>query len=286
MLTPQYIDVAQGSDEWLELRKTRITATDANTILGLNPWKTRLQLYKEKKGLIPPQASNARMQRGTELEPVARELFKLTTGWDMHPAVVVCGEMVMASLDGITPSGDYILEIKCPSIKIHETAKEGRVPPYYYPQLQHQLMVTGAKKVFYYSFDGFDGVTVEVERDDKYIAEMLKEEEKFFECLLSDTPPEPEDGDYVERHDDAWIIAALAWLEVNEKIKQLQAEEESLREELVSISNDNNNKGGGIAMAKVQRKGAVNYGIIPELKGVDLEPYRKASSSSWRILRK
>ena len=33
--------------------------------------------------------------------------------------------------------------------------------------------------------------------------------------------------------------------------------------------------GSGVELIRTSRKGAVNYGAIPELEGVDLEQYRK-----------
>ena len=33
--------------------------------------------------------------------------------------------------------------------------------------------------------------------------------------------------------------------------------------------------GSGVELIRTSRKGAVNYGSIPELEGVDLEQYRK-----------
>ena len=41
-------EIIQGSQEWLDLRKTKITATDACVIMGESSWKTIIQLYEEK----------------------------------------------------------------------------------------------------------------------------------------------------------------------------------------------------------------------------------------------
>ena len=113
----------QGSPEWLAFRKTKVTATDASAILGLNPWKTRLQLYHEKLSNDPPKPCNEAMQRGNDLEPIARDLFKIKTGHKMEPRVVV-KDWAMASLDGIN-AWNEILEIKCPGEKVHAVAVAG-----------------------------------------------------------------------------------------------------------------------------------------------------------------
>ena len=276
------ISINQGSPEWLALRKTKITSTDAGVIMGVNPWKTPLQLYNEKISNDPPKPSNEAMRRGIELEPIARDLFNLKTGLEMIPKVYV-NDWTMASLDGASLIDDCILEIKCPGEKDHTIALSGKIPEHYFPQLQHAMYVANARGAYYYSFDGIDGVIVPVKRDDDYIEKMLVEEKKFYECLLKKTPPEPTERDYVEKTDFDWESCAERWKEINAKISALQDEEEVIRKKLIAMCNNQNSQGFGIKLAQISRKGNVDYGKIPELKNVDLEQYRKASIVSWRI---
>ncbi len=278
----ELIDCEQGSQEWLALRKTKITATDANIIMGASHWKTRIQLYHEKLSNDAAMIANARMQRGTDLEPIARDLFNLKTGWNMKPAVVV-KDWLMASLDGRDDDIGCIVEIKCPGDKDHATALKNKVPDHYYPQLQHQMYVAGVQMAYYFSFDGIDGVIVKVKREDDYIEKMLEEEKKFYECLTNRTPPEPAEGDYIERDDSLWDQCATRWKEVTRGIKELEKDEEDLRKQLIFLSGESNTKGAGISLCQVQRKGNVDYAKIPQLKGVDLDMYRKGSINSWRI---
>lgn len=273
--------VEQGSAEWLALRKNYITATDASIIMKANHWKTPYQLYNEKTSDIKPLYTNEAMQRGKDLEPIARDLFCLRTGHKMVPKVLV-REWTMASLDGLSDDNE-ILEVKCPGAKDHATALAGNVPDHYYPQLQHQIYVVGAERAFYFSFDGLDGVIVEVKRDDKYIAEMLDQEKKFYECLMNRTPPEVEDDDYIYKDDLEWDLLAMRWKELSEKMEMIAEEQEHVRERLVKLCNGQNSKGSGIKLCSVQRKGNVEYSRIPELKNVDLEKYRKPSTTNWRI---
>lgn len=276
------VRLEQGSQEWLDFRKTKITATDACVIMGASPWKTKAKLYLEKTSELPPEEPNERMRRGNELEPIAREMFSIENGIDVFPKVVV-SEWAMASLDGMSEFGQYIVEIKCPGEKDHAIALSGKVPDHYYPQLQHQMYVTGLQFAYYYSFDGLDGVTLKVPRDDDYIEKMVEEEKKFYECIVNKIAPEPSEGDYIQREDDLWQQCASKWKEIVSQIKELESQEEDLRKQLIFLSGQSNTKGGGISLCRVQRKGNVEYSKIPELKNVDLESYRKASSESWRI---
>lgn len=181
----------QGSAAWLEFRKKHITATDACVIMGASKYKSVKQLYIEKTTdcpLIPP---NRHMQRGIDLEPIARDLVSLTLGINFFPKVLVSEKetWMMASLDGISEDGNSILEIKCPSKKC-QIAYEGLIPDWYYPQIQHQMFVANVKQAYYYSFDGIDGDLVTVHRNDDYLSVMIEKERDFYNHMIAGIPPE------------------------------------------------------------------------------------------------
>jgi putative phage-type endonuclease len=176
-------DVEQGSDEWLELRRKHITASESLIIMGLSPWRTREQLLHEKLGLIPPQEVNSAMLRGQLLEPKARSCAEEMLGTLFIPEVLqgIENPFMLASMDGVCIDNKYILEIKCTSKKNHELAKNGKIPDYYYPQVQHQISVCDVDFCYYFSFDGSSGIVVEVERDDKFINRMIEIEYEFYQ---------------------------------------------------------------------------------------------------------
>lgn len=272
----------QGSQEWLNLRKTKITATDACVIMGSSHWKTKIQLYNEKISFSNSEFCNSAMKRGSILEPIARDLYCLKKGIDVHPKVII-KDWAMASVDGISECGKYLVEIKCPGDKDHQTAIQGKVPTHYYAQLQHQMYVCNLDKMDYFSFDGMDGIIIEVVRDTCYIEKMLDKEWEFYQCLENLTPPEPLEDDYIEKTDELWEQCCNKWKSISNKIKELEQEESELRKQLIFLSGESNAKGCGISLCQVTRKGNVDYGKIPELKNIDLEKYRKSSSTSWRI---
>ena len=64
-------------DEWLELRRQGIGGSDAAAILGLNPWKTPMDVWLEKTGeFTRDDEENEQMYWGTVLEAVVAEEFK------------------------------------------------------------------------------------------------------------------------------------------------------------------------------------------------------------------
>jgi len=275
-------ELTQGTEEWLQLRKTKITATDAAVIMGMSKWKTATQLYYEKKSPENKNITTPAMQRGITLEPFARSDFTLKTGINVSPKVVI-KDWAMASLDGITDNGDIIVEIKCPGQIDHEIALNGEIPKHYIPQLQHQMYVCDRTWMYYYSFDGKDGVIVKSNRDDVFIEKMVKAEKEFYQCLIENTPTEPSEKDFHVRNDPLWVKKAMRWQEVNSSIKQLQKEEEELRNSLIDLSGNSNVMGAGISLCHVQRKGAIDYSKIEFLKDIDLELYRKEPTTCCRI---
>lgn len=225
---------------------------------------------------------NDRMKRGIELEPFARGLYEIKKGESVQPRVLV-KDFTMASLDGISACGKHVVEIKCPGERDHCQALAGKVPDHYYPQLQHQMYICGVDHMDYFSFDGADGVIVQMKRDDAYIENMIQEEKKFYQCILQKIEPEIDQDAYLQKDDERWKFYAECWKHHCKRREWLDNEEKKLRAWIMDASKEQNCKGHGISVCKIERKGNVDYAKIPELKGIDLDMYRKASTNSWRI---
>lgn len=151
--------VLSSHEEWLKAR-TKIGGSDASAIVGMNPYKSNVELWKEKAyGIEPVDISDKPyVKYGTEAEPLLRELFKLD-----YPEYQVCYEenniwfndkypWAHASLDGWLIERDTgskgILEIKTTEIQSgNQRQKWGtpwkpNLPQNYYIQILHYLMVT------------------------------------------------------------------------------------------------------------------------------------------------
>lgn len=275
----------QNTQEWLQMRRSKIMASDAPIIMEQSPWKTPLQLFEEKLGIRPQPDMNSAMIRGLELEPLARQAYIDHTGNNVEPEVVFHKEFswMGASLDGIDKDHSIIVEIKCPGEKDHLLATEGKIPEKYYAQLQHQLAVTGLNMLHYFSYRNEDFCLIEVKRDDDFILKLYKKEKKFLESLQNFTPPDLTEKDYIEKTDENWIEITNKWKNINENIKSLQQEEKECREELIRLSENQSCKGNGLCLRKIIKKGPIEYTKIPELIGINLEKYRKESTETWRI---
>ena len=186
------LDLEQGSDEWKALRKTKVGASDASTILGINPYCNARKLWGIKVGLLEDQEETPAMTRGKELEPVARDKFCFQMGMVYKPIVGLSEtyDWMLASLDGLSEDNQSLVEIKCNGVKANEYVMKGEIPPWHIPQLAHQLIVTGLNKAYYYSFDGNNGLILEYQRDEEYNKRLIEKELAFWKNVCTFSPPE------------------------------------------------------------------------------------------------
>lgn len=281
------IELQQGTAEWLNWRRTVITATEASIILGNNPYETPYNCWQRKMGLIGEKKSNDAMERGKRLEPEARAQFKERYHITMEPAVVESTEFnfLGASLDGIDPWEEKILEVKCGGAKLHNMAERGEIPEYYKDQMQHQLLVTGAKKCFYYSYDGKDGICIEFYPDPEWKVKFLPKAREFWKCIAFAEPPPLQDKDYKDMSEiPAWREVSLQYQKADDQIKFWEKIKEAHRKDLLNLCGDHNCMGSGIKVMKTTMKGRIAYDEIPEIKDLNLDKYRKAPTTSWKIL--
>jgi len=279
---------------WHEWRKLGIGASDAPVIMGVSPWKSRRQLWQEKiADEVKVDSGNWATRRGNALEPAARATYELTHEIEMPAKLVVHPkhQWLRASLDGYNEEAKVVLEIKCPGNEDHALAVAGKVPEKYLPQIQHQLMVTGARVAHYYSFDGTDGVVVRVEPDADYQTVLFAKEFEFWQHVTNRTEPPAGPGEAVQIKDKAIIKLAQSYEALATLLKHVEKEMEQakalLLEGLVDekadvIEVDN------LRIGKVVRAGTVDYKTVVKDFNVDLEKYRKAPTyvTTVRILKR
>ncbi len=276
----------QGSRTWLAFRKIHITATDIGTILGLNEKKSPYMLWQEKLDFIAPDTENDAMRRGKALEPIALESFCDQMGLDMKPIVATNSEFpwAMCSIDGYDIDVNRGVEIKCMGPKNHEEAMNGIVKPLYMAQMQWQMFVTGVQDWHYYAYSEENDVIKKVLRNPLMIADMVAKGLEFLNCLRTITPPELTDLDYEDRSNNpSWLCLEQAYEDADYNEKCAKEAKEIIKKRMIELSAGRNVKGAKSRFTQYIMKGQVDYKKIPELIGVDLEPYRKPSSQCYRI---
>ncbi len=279
----------QRTDNWYEWRGKGLGSSDAPIIMGVSPYLTPYQLWEQKTNRVKNTfKGNWATNRGNELEPIARAHYEIQQGIDAPAALFVNDryEFIRASLDGYNGEHGIILEIKCPGKVNHAKALNGEVPEEYYPQLQHQLLACPqAKKVHYYSFDGKEGVLVVVEPDRAYQHLLFETECKFWNNITQDEPPKLSDRDYkkissMELQD---MLTDYGTLQENARLLDAKIGELRKRIYLHEDVSERRIAVGNWRINTCHRKGAVDYSQVPELQGVNLDAYRK-SSSTYRTI--
>ena len=165
----------QGTDEWLSHRIGRLTASNAQAIAsngkGLETYV--YTLLSEKYSSNNEKYTNEDMERGNELEAMARKLYELEKEVEINQVGLVKeGKYISASPDGLIGE-DGLVEIKSPNDKNHFfIVTTEKIETKYIWQMQMQMLVTDRKWCDFVSFNpNFERelVIIRVERDEKKI---------------------------------------------------------------------------------------------------------------------
>lgn len=227
-------------EDWQIYRENQkgIGGSEAATILGVNPYKSKFNLWLEKTGQVPREkVSNQYVEWGNLLEPVIRKKFQAETGFKVMQNNFVLQhdthDFMVANLDGevIDPSfgGRGVLEIKTTSEHNKKDWAEG-CPTHYMCQLQHYLAVTGYEYAYIVCLCGGNHfVYYLVERNDFIIDQMIKAEMEFMEQVRLGIPPEIGGS----QSESDWL--QVAFPNANEEEMTIPPEIENLAQEYMEL---------------------------------------------------
>lgn len=156
--------IEQGTEEWHKARLGKVTASRVADVMA----KTRSGYAASRKNYMAELLcqrltgkreegfTNAAMQRGTEMEPIARSHYEVEndvlvdeTGLVDHPSIAGFA----ASPDGLV-SDDGLLEIKCPNTAtMLEFLQTEKIPAKYQSQMTAQMLCTGRRWCDFVMFD-------------------------------------------------------------------------------------------------------------------------------------
>ena len=144
-----YTEIKQGSDEWFELRKGKMTASNATAIGTCGKGLDTYVLKKVAEVLSSGKRdtyTNKDLDRGNELEPIARSIYELETGDDVYEV----GFIEKDKYSGCSPDGlvreDGGIEIKCvDDIHYLKILLSDKIESGYNWQIQMSLFISGRK---------------------------------------------------------------------------------------------------------------------------------------------
>lgn len=193
----------QRTDEWFSARLGHVTASRVSDVLSKiktgesssrKNYRTELVIERLTNQKSESFVNNA-MQRGVELEPLARAAYEVKTGnlvdevgFVKHPKI----EWFGCSPDGlVNDDGLGLIEIKIPNSATHlDYLESGKPPNKYITQMMAQMACTGREWCDFVSFDdrlpdGLQLLVIRVFRDEKYILMMENEIIEFLEEVES-----------------------------------------------------------------------------------------------------
>lgn len=283
----------QLSKEWFEARKGKLTASNAGAALGINPWKKPddliRQMVRDFHGAEKEFVSNIATLWGQQHEPLAVLDYMSETGrmvdeagFYTHPE----HDWLGASPDGFV-GDDGLLEIKCPFSMRNETNPEFKSlaeQPHYKSQVMVELACTGRSFCHFYQWTPNDSQLELVPFDPQWFDANLPKLKEFYALYLSelDNPAHLEEK-HKEINTQQAKLLIDEYQDLTDSIDQATERKKEVFDELVKLAKGSNALIWGRKLTQVERKGSVDYKAIPQLKGIDLEQYRKVSSKHWRL---
>src|SRR5262249_3122262 len=138
-------------------------------------------------------------------------------------------------------------------------------------------------EVHYWSFDGSVGTLLTVKPDREYLKRLLDAEAIFWKRVTENVWPEAAGEELDLSADPKWRQVALRYREAKLRLERASADEQKLRAILDNLATARRTYGCGVELLRTSRKGTVDYATVPELRGVNLEPYRKSPVQVVRI---
>ena len=181
-------------------RKAHIGSSDAPAIVGVDPWKTKGDVYWNKLSDIPDTPSEA-MQMGNWMEPVLLNVAEARYGLLRRDVSVIAAkhEELAANLDGKlwgAPIGIEAKYVGPKSIEKWGEPETDEIPDHVAIQCQHQMYVAGLSEVHVIAglCDPNRGLHFEfyhIPRDEDLIEDLVTAELHFWKYhVLAKVPPE------------------------------------------------------------------------------------------------
>ncbi len=266
------------------------------------------------------------MERGKQLEPYIRTWYEkkvnafFTEASIEHPQY----PFMRTSFDG--HNSDFVnedgtrgkfIEIKAPNAKDHELALNGEIPDKYIVQMQWQALCSGYKYGDYVSYGSDKTYAIVLLRaDDVMQAELLRRALLFYEVwqsngsldayketfkkwvrpmggtlllpetLVSSEPLEEEEVETIVEEQGIEKLVSEC-LEAQAAQAKAKARYEILTDKLKKILGNKKEMSVGEAdFGFTPVKGQVDYSVIPELIGINLDQFRKPATQRFYFERK
>lgn len=243
-------------EEWLAWRRTGIGGSDAAAVIGLNPFRSAIELYADKMGMMPEKEDTESMRLGRDLEQYVAERFCEETGkkvrrnnfmWhhDEHRRMI-------ADVDREIVGENAGLECKTTQAWGGKVIMKGEIPLTYYVQCMHYMAVMGYERMYLaVLIFGRGFVWFTIERDEEEIAALEAAETAFWrDHIEAGVSPSPDgsqsaeaavDALWKDKHDGGELLMfdfsddMRELFELSQTIKQLQKQSDAIKQRLKTV---------------------------------------------------
>ena len=153
-------NLVPGTPEWEQHRASCFNASDAAAMLDMSKYKSRAELLRETATGIRQEVSPETQRRfddGHRFEAAARPLAERIIGEELFTPIMsveIDGLRLSASFDGLTMDDSTAWEHKTSNKTLESHLSKGIIPVEYHPQLEQQLLVSGAERVLFMASNG------------------------------------------------------------------------------------------------------------------------------------
>lgn len=188
-----------GSKEWLESRRRFITATEAGTVVGVNPYLSASQMLSKKSK--PDKLNNKFLRAGKIYEPAVINAIKIDLGWDVgyldgtgESSYIFTDEFspLAATPDAWRFDEPALVEAKTTGAANFERYwRQGDAPPWYLSQVQVQMICTNMPKTWLVCMLAQEDPVlsfIEVERSYEFQELVRDLAQKFFRQEIARVP--------------------------------------------------------------------------------------------------
>lgn len=242
-----------------EDRRKFIGASEIAALLGLDRYKTILDIYNSKLGLVAPFDGNNHTQRGQRLEAIAADYYTELTGRKLRRYTRAYAHkthsFIQGHIDRIVEGEGTIAEIKCPSVAAYRKIQREGLPDSWQIQMQVYMGLSGHKNcvVIVFCADAWDMAHFELEFDDTIYHASIDAAERFWHChVLTEVAPElptsgakkPEfeltktDGTVTFRDDETFIAKSVSLIEAIQLVSDAEQLFEMAKKDYIEAVED------------------------------------------------